>query len=123
MLKLQPVKEKDAGEFILPIYQSIKKNFSVGSIPLIFQYLDCFPLYLGEIWQQIEPNLKDKSFRDLGDRLLIFSQNAIAEIYEPSPAIGDILIRKLAEKEEKQGLINFVTNISSMNGSLYLLSL
>lgn len=122
MLHLKPIPEAEASEEIIPVYRSIKEILATQSVPLVFQYLACFPLYLFYIWNQAQQNLIDINFQTEAKELLIFSQASINEIYSPSAA-AQMFLGKIGERAEKHELGKFVLDVSRMNASLYLLSL
>lgn len=122
MLSLKPIPEDKANLEAAEIYASIKQTFGLTHVPIIFQYLAVFPKYLSYIWQQAQLNLNDLSFKNQALEIEKFTQGAIESIYLPS-ALTEIFLEKLENRAEKLELKKFVTAISQMNASLYLLSL
>lgn len=122
MLSLKPVAEYKASREVAEIYNSIKETFGLTNVPIVFQYLAVFPNYLDFIWQQALANLNDAEFKNQAKEIENFALIAIQTVYTPQ-TLTKLFLDKIEDRAEKSELTKFVTNISQMNASLYLLSL
>ncbi len=122
MLSLKPVPENKASREVMEIYNSIKETFGLTNVPIVFQYLAVFPNYLDFIWQQALVNLNDREFKNQVREIENFAQTAIQTVYTPQ-TLTKLFLERIEDRAEKFELSKFVTNISRMNASLYLLSL
>ncbi len=122
MLSLKPVSEKEASREVAEIYSSIKQTFGLTNVPIVFQYLAVFPKYLSFIWDQALANLNNVEFKNQAKEIENFARIAIGSIYIPQ-TLTKLFLEKIEERAEKFELTKFVTTISQMNASLYLLSL
>lgn len=122
MLSLKPVLEKEASREVAQIYLSIRETFGLTNVPVVFQYLAVFPNYLDFIWQQALKNLNDPEFKNQAKEIETFAQTAIQTVYTPQ-TLTKLFLEKIEDRAEKFELTKFVTTISQMNASFYLLSL
>lgn len=122
MLSLKPVAENKASREVAKIYNSVKETFGLANVPIVFQYLAVFPNYLDFIWQQALANLNDPEFKNQAREIENFALIAIQTVYTPQ-TLTKLFLEKIEDRAEKSELTKFVSNISQMNASLYLLSL
>lgn len=122
MLRIKPITEKDAEGRVQEMYASIRQTLGLQSVPLVFQYLASFPSYFDSIWKQARHNLHDETFQRESREISEFAQSAINSIYTPSHLVT-LFLEKIEGGGEKTTLWQFITNLSTVNASLYLLSL
>lgn len=122
MLGLKPIPENKASKEVGKIYASVRQTFGLVNVPLIFQYLAVFPNYLDFIWQQAVHNLNNQEFKNQAKEVETFAQTAIGSIFAPQ-TLTKLFLEKIEGRAEKLELAKFVATVSSMNASLYLLSL
>ena len=59
----QPIHEQEASEDIARIYQSIKNTLGLAYVPMMFKYLAHYQPFLENLWDSINKNIQDTSFK------------------------------------------------------------
>ncbi|MBI2617668.1 hypothetical protein HYW55_06045 [Candidatus Gottesmanbacteria bacterium] len=122
MLSVTPIPEGKESAEITPIYTGIKKALQTETVPLIFQYLAPFPVYLRYIWEQVKKNIDDPFFGQNAQSLVQFSDDAIQEIYTPS-AKTRFTIESIPTSIERDQIRVATQNLQRVTSILYLISI
>ena len=120
MFRLKPIQPQDALPVISNMYQDIQRVFAIDTIPLLFQYLANYELYLAFIWEKIKMNVQSDTFQMLCHDIKTFSLKAIAEV-DMSRDIPQFIAT--LHPVEQQQFIQTILRLEDINAKFMLLTI
>lgn len=122
MWRLKPILELNASPQITQLYQSIKNGLDVETVPLFFQYVANFELYLSFLWQRIEKNITVESFHESSRRIASFAREAVVSLHDTPSASLTSFVSSLHTREQTE-ILKTVYQLEKLNSILLLLTL
>src|SRR5258708_2573420 len=121
MFHIHPIPENKVNKQIKEVYTNIKDTFELDTVPVMFQYLANYEVYLLYIWERMKANMDSNSFTASYKDIMQFADTAIESIYSPSSAIATFI--KTVPAQEKEQINQTIQTLEKVNAKLMLLTI
>ena len=121
MLRLKPLPEENATDFIKSVYEAVKVALQIPAVPLYFQYLGNYPEYLGYLWNILAPNIGTEGFNKAGSQIDQIAAGAISVIYTPSETAKNLSTQ--IHSSEKEQILRTIAELRQLNTYMMILTI
>lgn len=119
MLRLQPIQPAQASEKITAMYEDIQNVLGLDSVPVFFQYIANYELYLQFMWEKMKINLESEGFQSLTKDMMTFAIQSMIEF--PIPVDIQQITNHISVVEQ-QHIQDTILRLENINIKLMMLT-